>query len=422
MITLTIVVGIAILCISLLLYKNIINPLGIYTVFLTLCTGLASLRLRGEYEASDFTYALILTSLLSFFFTYIFTYEITKVKTLSKDTEISRNGYRIIYLMAIFSFVYTAINFTQSIQMYISGMDMATVRGEILVGSDGTASNPIVYFIDYVINSGIRLALIFITVVEVFFGKKRDMKFISLVGLNVLMYAFTNGGRLILYDSLVIFLFCYFYWRRTNKLNKKYLKKYFFPVFLCLGAIFYLTYYITAERQSNVPFWEAIYSIFTIFVPLMDHTITMVNQSNDLTLGSVFFSGFLIPINTVLDFFQIPRIVDTNVINKYDVAFFDIGGGNVANAYTSHIFYFYLDGRIWGVIFGSMLFALAAGVIFKKLRFNQNNRNLVLYLFVVYLIFRTVVRWQFAQPSTIVALIILLFIFKRRKILNEMFK
>lgn len=411
MITTTIIVGFGIFLINLLLYKNTLNPLSVYTLFFTICTGLASLRLRGEFEASSLIYGLILISISSFFVAYVISYAITKVKHQSGELDERPINYKILYFMAIISLAYTGIKFYQSIPMYMSGMSIGTVRGELLTES----SNAIENFLDSILNSGIRLALIFIVVVETFFGKRKDIKLILLVGFNVLMFTFTNGGRLILYDTLVIFLACFLYWKKVNKVTIKSLKKYIFPGTISVGSIIYLIIYLTSERQSDMAFWEALYSIFTCFLPLMDQTITMLEHTHDLTLGTTFFSGFLIPINTLFDFLNFPRIADTNIINKYDVAFFHIGGGNYANAYTSHIFYFYLDGRIPGVILGNILFAAFAAIVFKYLKYSPNKRIIALYLFVIYLIFRTIVRWQLAQPSSVVALIILFLIFKSKK-------
>lgn len=408
-------------------YKDILCPLNVFVPFFTLCTFFGSLALYGKNQGSLLTYTLILISLITYFVSFELFGRMRFRKIRSKggwyEFEYTTLSRRYIYILAIVSLAFSLSKFMRALPFLLSGVSLRDLRSEYFTGSAITTS-ALGSFFDGAINGGIRLALMIVAAIEIIFERRKDMFFFLLVLLNVTISSLATGARLVIYDFAIMLLFsllCYksFFKSKTiaNTLreikNSKQTRKYI--VFLLAIAIISLIT-ITLQRQaSSETFVKSLYSDFTCFVPLMSKTLDMLSARGDLTLGVSSFDGIFIIINIVLAMLGLPQIKSVNIINIYDAPFLEIGGGNYANAYVSYIFYFYLDARILGVILGNILFGVMSYKIYKKLKSEPSKYSVAMYLFLNYMIFRTMVRWSFNQATVFIALFILLTIYKNSK-------
>ena len=422
MIVLTIGTGIFITLYSINKYRDKLCPLNIFIPFFTVCTFLGSLALYGKNQGSTMAYMLIFLSLL----TYFISFEILSRIHISRSTrhmgwenfEYTSINKKLIYILAIFSLFVNTSKFIKTLPLLLSGLSLGEVRGEYLTGNASAMSS----FIDAGISSGALLALMIVVSIELIFEQKKDIVFFFLVFVNVLISTFSTGGRLLIYDFAVILLFSFLCYRSffagdtiintiaEMRNNKKTRKTVVFMI--AVGVLALIT--ITIERQGQTEsFMEALYADFSCFVPLMSKTIEMVHDSGDLTFGISSFDGVIIIINIILSLLRLPQITGVNTINKYDAVFLNIGGGNYANAYVSYVFYFYLDGRIIGVVLGNILFGIMSARIYRRLKKEPGKRSVAMFLFLIYLIFRTMIRWSFNQASVVIAFVLLLVIYKR---------
>ncbi|MGU8132234.1 O-antigen polymerase [Clostridium perfringens] len=398
-------------------YKRLICPCFIFIAFFTICTLVGSLTIHGQNKAKDSTYFLIWISLVVYSISFSLVYKFKKVRNKRNTFENININKKIIYLLAIISIIITITQFSRSFNLLINGMNISEIRGEYWTGTSIT-TNALDDFIQTTINGGVMLALIIITTIEFFFNEKKDYKLLILVIINVVLRTLTTSGRLLMYDFLITMIFCYFYFRiikiRKNKwtINFKKIFKLYIPVIICIFLLVYLSKFLTGQRQSDITFLNAVYDDFTCFLPLMDHVIDLLNQNGHITYGISSFDGIIIIINVILSFLGLPQVLEANIINIYDVPFFNIGGGNYANAYVSYIFYFYLDARLIGVILGNIFFGSLSAIIYKNLLYRPGKRELAMYLFLNYIIFRTMIRWQFSTGSVYIELLILTLFYK----------
>lgn len=405
-------------------YKDILCPLNVFVPFFTVCTYFGSLAWYGKNQGSLLTYTLILISLI----TYLISFEIIghmRVKNGRSKSEWHGFEYttlsrQFLYFLAIISLALSLSKFMRALPFLLSGVSLRNLRSEYFTGSAITTS-ALGSFLDSAVNGGIRLALMIVAAIEIIFEKRKDAFFFLLVLLNVAVSSLATGGRLIIYDFAIMLLFSLLCYKslfksetianslreiRNNKKTRKYIM-----FLLVIGVISLIT--ITLQRQaSSETFVQSLYNDFTCFVPLMTKTLDMLSSRGDLTLGVSSFDGIFIIINIILAMLRLPQIKSVNTINIYDAPFLEIGGGNYANAYVSYIFYFYLDARIIGVVLGNILFGVMSYRIYKKLKTEPSKRSVAMYLFLNYLIFRTMVRWSFNQAAVFIALFMLLLIYK----------
>lgn len=425
MILLTVGLGIFVTLYSMNKYKDKLCPLNIFVPFFTVCTFLGSLALYGKNQGSTLTYVLIFLSILTYFISFevLSKIHISKPKRTAgwENFEYTEVSKKFIYFLAIFSLAVNTSKFIKALPLLLSGLSLGEVRGEYLTGTV-IVQSAMASFIDAGISSGALLALMIVVSIELIFDRKKDIVLFLLVFINVLVSTFSTGGRLLIYDFAVLLVFSFFCYRSffagdtiANTVaeirnNKKTRKTVVFMIAVGIAAL--IT--ITIERQGQTEFFmEALYADFSCFVPLMSKTLEMVQNSGDLTLGISSFDGVIIIINIILSLLRLPQITGVNTINKYDAVFLNIGGSNYANAYVSYIFYFYLDGRVIGVILGNIFFGIMSAKIYQRLKREPGKRSVAMFLFLMYLIFRTMIRWSFNQASVVIALVLLLIIYKR---------
>lgn len=422
MIGFTIGLGVVVTLYSITKYKDKLCPLNIFVPFFTICTFLGSLALYGKNQGSFLTYSLIFISLLMYTLGFEIVLKIRDSKVVKKSCwdgfEYTVINKTFVYILALFSLIINTQKFMKVLPLLLTGLSLGNIRGEYLTGTDKSA---LTVFLDSGIGSGVLLALMVVVSIEFIFNKKKDMILFFLVVVNVLLSTLSTGGRLLVYDFAIMLAFSFLCYRSLfanetiiNTLaelrnNKKTRKIVMFILFV--GALTLIT--VTIERQGKTEsFVEAVYADFSCFVPLMSKTLDMVKETGDLTFGISSFDGFIIIINILLSILRLPQITGVNTINTYDSVFLNIGGGNYANAYVSYIFYFYLDGRIIGVILGSILFGAVSKKIYQKMRKEPSKRSVAMYLFLMYFIFRTMIRWSFNQASVVIALLVLLLVYR----------
>ncbi|MEZ7139783.1 oligosaccharide repeat unit polymerase, partial [Streptococcus pneumoniae] len=99
-----------------------------------------------------------------------------------------------------------------------------------------------------------------------------------------------------------------------------------------------------------------------------------------------------------------------------DAIWYNIAPGlTKANAYVSLFWFFYADGRLLGVLIGSLLYGTFCGYIFCRYIQQQNKKNLAMLLFIYQGVFFSFIRFPFSKSNYAIAFVLLLFFAFKKK-------
>ena len=397
------------------LYKNdLAHPIFFFSAFWLLILFMAFLRLRGYYAADNFTLLIYLIGIISFCFGGLILGEkclvINEKKTINDNKETL--NYRLFYIVCLFVLVYSSMKFMRVLPLIQHGLSFAEIRALYWTLGSGITTNALDYFIDNTINKGLQLVVIVVVISEIARGNNNRKLIMFLIPIIILTAAI-SGGRLVFFDLVICIIMAFVVYKRKVRLSSKAKK-----MIITSGTIAVIgMIYLTIQRQGHEGFLMALYGNFTLNVPLMNHAVSMVKDTGDITYGMIFFRGLIEPISTVFQAFNLIKTPDSFItLSKYTVPFFDIGGGNRANAYTSAFFYFYLDGRLIGVFLGSTIYGMFCTNFYNKMKKNLSTKNVAMFLLVTDTIFRTMISFSFSIPSYVLALIVIPLLYKKIKV------
>ena len=395
--------------------KDLVNPIFLFSMYWFFILFMAFLGLKGFNVANDYTLLVYFSGILSFGIGGILLDKrYIKISNSGSDErkETSLNT-KMFYTICILVLGYSFIKFMRVLPFIQQGLSFGDIRSLYWSLGSGITTNALDYFIDNTINKGLQLVIFTVASAEIASKNKSRLLIFFLIAI-ALLTASISGGRLVFFDVLIIIFMSFFIFKRKIQISSK-TKKLITTVVVC--SIICMVY-LTNQRQGSEGFLLALYGNFTLNVPLMNHVILAVKESGDITYGLTFLKGFIEPVFAVLNALNIANIPESiSTLSKYIVPFFDIGGNNVANAYTSAFFYFYLDGRIIGVIIGSTLYGIICMHFYNRMKKNFNPQDVALYLLVIDTIFRSMISFSFSVSSYVLALIIIPLMYRKIKII-----
>ncbi len=398
----------------------LVCPITLYAMFYTICVFGAFLALDNRNELSE---RLIFYSLLSFIvvvLSYSF-FERTKVSISYRKSniEVDPKLLYILSLLVLGYFLYTFV--TSTLPMFLRGVSTAELRRLHLTG-DGSETNLLALIIDGVICSGLSMALSNIIILDWFTGRNRDVRLVAMNGLILIVRSLNGSDRLYFFDFVFLVFFAYMITNhrtlsiiesiRVKRKNKKMM------ILIASVAIFGILY-MTNQRQSDTKLFDVIYSEFTCGFQIFDICIDKMDAAGIYTWGITSCAGIIILINLILAFLGLPQISLINEINKYDVPFWNVGGGHNNNGYLPYFAHFYLDMGVLGIVLGSIIFGAIMASVYKKVKYNDGTYNKCLYLFVILLIARCTLRWYFTRIDFIMAIVFTMFLYNWQFVLGK---
>lgn len=425
-----IVVGI-VLClimasIGLKTEKKIFNPITIFCGLWCVIIILSSLQLYGLYLAENSTYIAILIGICMYFVGYYVTRRIKKQKikvyrniTVKRYYELK---YKLMYFMLAFSILFLLKDFMSIILKIGLSFDLSAIQG--LMQGDDTV------FERSSIETAVRLLIVNpfiwicapITIVDFWMGK-RDKKLIVLTIVLVTLKILTTGGRA-MFIQLAFYFVCVFTLAnnsRTSNLSKKVkakAKKNKKIFILCGIAGVGILYILTYSRAGQAAM-RTIYYDFAM-QPYMLQSWMEIADAKIIGLGTASLNGFLTPIdyllrNTIRVALPQPYGEISELIALTDTKWIWIGNGVRANAYTSAFWFFYVDGRIWGIAIISCIYGMISQISYRKLKKNMSTKNMAVYCMIIVSVFYTFGRFQFTLSNYALGLVyLILFAYKRK--------
>lgn len=405
--------------------KQWTNPLTVFSLIWSMLFLLAGLELYDIYSATSDTYMLLFCGVIffsiGFFITYGFRRKHSITISIKQRSSINSNWkirYPFIYILGLICLIYFGVQFVKVATVLFSGNGLAAIRQMAQNASsvNSTSGSKIINALRILIILPGSLAIIPLTAVDMWFGRK-DKKLIFLCIGIILLRVLSEGGRiLIVYFALHLFIGFIFaeksakqseWLSRIRKIRKK--KK----TLRCmvLGLLIFLVWSTFSRTGSNL--MKTTYYYFSM-QPYMFETWAKEADARNITgFGVASFNGFIFPVLYLLkNMLGIPfpnhfdsvyqLILDTDsqwqVITKNIVR---------ANAYVSNFWVFYVDGKIFGVVLFSLLYGVIAGNIYSSAVKHTNIKTVCMYSFFLQCIVLSFSGFAFSSLYYCIAFVVL---------------
>ena len=404
------------------LTKKWINPLSVFSGIWTVILFLSILGLNGLKTANYNTYYIICAGVISFAVGYLLTYKSKVFFSFNKKRTFTDGKYvlqyQIIYILGIICIVYFAIKLLSVVSLYLSGNGLAAIR--VLAQSEGaatTSGGKLINAVRVLIIMPYAYAIIPITAMEIWFGKKnKKILFIcfAIIALRVL----SEGGRIsIIYFALHLligFSFLESYGKAMQDIAKKIRRN---RKKLKIGVFLLVIILIIASLSRSVSSLTTVTYYYFSMQPYMQEVWSqIVDDAHLIGYGVGSFNGFIFPflylfknilgIPFPTHFNQIYNMIlatdsQWQIISSYHTR---------ANAYVGTFWYFYLDGRVIGVILLSFLYGVMGGRLYSKAKRHTNVRSVCVYSFYLQSIILSFSGFAFSSMFYGIAFLFIIFV------------
>ena len=391
--------------ISIVLSKSIINPM-IPISFVWFIVILNSITLTNLIPASGRIYGIILTGLLSFSIGVVIT---SKNKFLVYSGICRRVSIRtnIVYLFLIISILFYIRNIVMLRGSGISGYE-ETING--LQNGYNLGYSGIEQVLMYYLVEPSQLAIPAVVVTEYLFGEKNN-KMLGLTIVMVLLASVSTGSK---NSILMIFIFIIVGILLRNKNFNFSWKSFFLVTLLVIVAVIAMIILSNARGQLSNHLVQYEMGIS----PRMFEIWTGEISSNKIYgYGEASLMGFLYPLyhlfsfiynalgfNHLREIYMLIQSTDSQWVNPSPII--------KANAYVSWFSFFYLDFRMFGIIFFSFLSGLISNVIFNLAKTLRSKFYISLYMVVFFQLLLTNIRFEIANEAGALSFLYLFILWK----------
>ncbi|HHY83211.1 MAG TPA: oligosaccharide repeat unit polymerase [Clostridiales bacterium] len=402
--------------------KNIYNPV---TCFFVYWAGVMSLLFLGDYFGANKTstraFLLILTGLVSYFAGCAL---VSRYKGNLGLSAVSNNRnyeyvlrYKLLYIIYGVVLLYLLYNSITIIQLLMSGDSLAEVR-KLYTNREEyniirkSALN--VVFKSYVSTPVIYLSLP-LAVVDFFDGRKDKLLIVMTLSM-VALWVLNTGGRSVILWLAMYCVAAMFIYSEKLKLNRNLIKWVLLSTALLIAALIF----ISNLRRSNFSLLREIFIYFEAPIPHFDYRISYIDSNYPHTYGFGMSSlnGLINPVLFFLENIGLISYPSIYLIVKhlsFEALETTVDIGVRMNAFVTMFYQFYLDGRVFGIILGSLLFGGFCSWIYYKMKYSMNKMMVVLYLLIIQKLLFSVVRFYFYQPSHVIGFILVFFLFSKVK-------
>lgn len=421
---LAIVICIFFITIGLLYEKKKINALTIFSGLWGIIIFLSSICLYDLNPTEDTTYMILTVGILAFgmgyiFFRLFFSRQVFRKKRNSNTYSVR---YRLLYILCAIIILFYLKDLMMILSDVINGKSLAYIR---LIAQD---SNSILYTSRSSVENFIRMIVILpsvmalqpIVAIDLICGKKN--KILLILNIIILMLRSITDGSRVMFIYFIIHLILTFifsgdsYYKNIMKKNKNKV----IVLFVLIIGVFLV--YKTSVSRSGENTLKNMYYYYSIEPYMFEQWKNEVDEREVMAYGAASTNGFIFPtiytVKNILGLDNYPQKWYNDIfllINETDKNWQVITSGTTkANAYVSIFWFFYLDGKILGVIIGCILYSIIIAYNYSKLKVEMNNRNLCVYLLLLQGIIFSFVRMQFANETYAISLLMVLFLMYKK--------
>ena len=391
-------------------YKNIINPCIVFIGVWLIIMFANSLHIYGLYSASNKAIIIINIGVISFAIGYFISF--AKKNKIKKDINSYTIRYRYVYILCLICLVYFIIKFIRSFELIISGSSLANIREIVQNNNQSSEINNLIYNF-LVLPSAYSIEVLAIT--DYWIGKKNKVLFFCNL-IIIFLRVIGDAGRTPLINFILYMILGYIVSKDIQKAgaNNKETRKY-----ILIGILLLI---IATFSRITSSIWRISYFYISMSPVLLGEWVNRVEEQNLLTYGITSFNGIFFTLNYFIKNIlglndYIPIIKKSyDIIAATDSNWIKINAGTTtANAYVSLFWFFFTDGRLLGVVLGSVLFGYICGDRYFKLIKNINLKNLAIYMLLFQSVIFSFIRFYFAKPYFILAYLFIILLIKKEK-------
>ena len=407
--------------IGLVKEKSITNPLSIFcgVWFVVL---LCSLTYPKLIKPQENIYEFILIGTLVFGIGYLFAskknkhIKITIGSKTKKDCSIYLPKIQTLHSIGIICI----IAYLYNLYLVVSGANSFSVSAiKAYLQTFTLQKSSWINAIYFLIIEPLTVAIPIISISNFVFGS-RDKKLLIISIILSLIKTITNATR-----NTIIIIIMYFvigtteYIKQYNitKKIKAFIKRRKRQIALAIITGIAIFIYMTIARENKL--LENLWVDFALPPRLFEIWKEEIDSRKTIGYGFASLQGFIFPIFYVLkNILGIPLPVNIQIINELitrtDTTFVWAGERVVANAYVSLYWFFYLDGRLIGIIIGSFLTGYFSSKMYRKFMNNKSERNFTFYCFWMNVVLFSLTRFQFTNVNFALALLYTVFMYKKK--------
>ena len=388
---LSVTVCIFFMIIGLSYEKNKINALTIFSGLWGIIIFLSSIRLYDLNKVQDSTYLLLTLGVLAFGIGYIFFRVFFSQRLFRKEGNIRiyKLKYKLLYILCVVTIFFYLKDLILILNDVINnGKSLAYIR---LLAQD---TNSILYTSRSNVENFIRMMIVLpfvmvlqpVVAIDFICGKKN--KILLILNIVVLILRSLTDGSRVMFIYFIMHLILVFMFSKDNyyKNIMKKNKSKIIMLFVVVIGIFFV--YKTSISRSGENTLKNMYYYYSIEPYMFEQWKDEVDDKNVIAYGAASTNGFVFPtIYTIKNFLGLDNYPEKwykNIfllINETDKNWKVITSGMTkANAYVSIFWFFYLDGKILGIVVGSLLYSMIIAYSYSKLKVEMNNKNLCIYL------------------------------------------
>lgn len=407
---------VALLLIVLVYYKEreIYNPTVFFIGFYGITGFVSGLHILGMYSPTDYVYLIVLVSIFFFFTGYLVSNRIKVFSTGVFRREIRLNLYRI---LVYGSLIFGIIKFITILPLMRRGVSLDYIRtvynGQTV---QGVAFSSLIYQIEvYFCKPCIQLIIpVFcVLITNRVLRKSIPISVIVLSAISILINQVVSGGRVLIF-SVIILILASLKLQYGIKVKDQIFKN--IKIFVILALLVFLMYWISIQRGSSQLLNSVFYYFCAPLVGLSENLGSIVGTGAARSYGLALVSGFIRPLYVILRNIFGLRLQNIDII--YDLhrevnVYFQIGQNTTFNAFVTLLYYFYLDGGLFGVAFDSFIYSAFCNKCYNSMKRNMDSFHFVLYLLVFQNLMLSFIRYQYIDVGNALAFVYLLLIYRR---------
>lgn len=424
-------IGIVILIISYAFkryHHSWFNPASIFSAIWGMILCLYSLRLFQIFYVSNASIIVFIVGIGCFLIGCIPCSFSFGAKRLYKEYEardwsfaFSKTTRLVFMILSIFALVILLIRAINTIPFWAGGVAaVKQANAEGYISYSSWLSILYTFFANPIVTLSV-----FVIAVDSFFNRGAFSKLQTMLTVCMLFLGYiATGSKFSLFVPVMAFLIVYFVYKYEKKelqeeklsvLKKISLWK---KIIIVVAAIIIISFLIYMLSLKYGGWLESLYMYLVGCIPCGDHA--MKNMANGTYYyGMVSLNGIFRVFSQIFAFVGI-RLPYTDFMNEaynsmliYERAI-NISPTVTYNAFISAFSYFYKDGGLVGVGFGTLLFGRISHCTYRRMLQERSAYSILLYLFVCYLIMFSIVRVQLFLAPTVMVLVYMIIFFRRR--------
>lgn len=255
------------------------------------------------------------------------------------------------------------------------------------------------------------------------YQKREKILFLTIVTIIIVEKIVVDAGRGIIIYFLIMMFFSYRMFvekGRSIQLNRRTKK---LLVYMGIVAIVSYVSITIARGDSFASLPRQMYLYICGCVPFLDSCIESVKESGQYLYGAGGLHGVVQFVFTMLENVGLVSYPDfaiaSDALYNATLQARNIGENLYFNAYASAFYNFFIDGGIVAVVIEMLIYGGASRCIYNHMRLEQENYRIkAIYIFLLYSLFFSFIRFQFALSKNIIACFLIFLVIRKRKI-NE---